>query len=207
MDKIIIGINKIQEITLLSIEEAERLPKTILGLSSVDSWWLRSPGKENKDAAFVYPDGVIKSSGYIVSYTAYSVRPALRISQFDFSKLKIGDIIECLEQEWYYVGDDLILSKDIISHQCFNKNVYRKEPNKFQGSDIQKYLQNWLKNKIDSLSSYVAICDDGRSYKFNEKEELIEKIQQLFQEDSSTEIELYNNNTGKQIILTENDFI
>lgn len=205
MSKIIIPTNCIKEITLLSIEEAERLPKTILGLSSVDSWWLRSPGKENKDAAFVYPDGIIKSSGYIVSYTAYSVRPALRISQFDFSNFKIGEIIECLQREWYYVGDDLILSKDIISHHCFNKNVYRKEPNKFQGSNIQKYLQDWLNEQLKSAAKYSIVFDD-EVYYYDDEQEVISKIQELFQEDETIKIKVLNNITGKYKIVAYEDF-
>ena len=137
----------IKEITLLSVEEAKRVPKNIL--ATVEWWWLRDPGEYPNLAADVIFGGSIKSGGIDVERSYIAVRPALRIKNINSYKLKIGDIVECFGRTWYYVGDDLILSRGRIRKHCFNCDYNKPNANKFEGSDIQKYLQDWLKRKLN----------------------------------------------------------
>ena len=44
------------------------------------SWWLRSPGYDPRDAAYVISYGIIYDNGISVDYNGYAVRPALYIN-------------------------------------------------------------------------------------------------------------------------------
>ena len=43
-------------------------------------WWLRSPGRNSRDASSVYSDGCVNSYGYSVIYDYVGVRPALHLN-------------------------------------------------------------------------------------------------------------------------------
>lgn len=144
----------VKGITLLSIEEAKKLPKSILAIDTW--WWLRSPGNDVFPVAAAQVDrsGRIELDGTRVDGT-FAVRPALKIS--NLSNLKIGDVVECLGMKWYYVGkgedgDNLILSVEVIGEHCFNAvwEVWKDSVvNEFEGSDIQEYLNDWLEWKME----------------------------------------------------------
>ena len=71
---------------LLSVEEAEALPKEVRKIkfssgncTNVSEWWLRTPGSNSKRAACVYGrSGSINSMGPTVDHS-YGVRPALKL--------------------------------------------------------------------------------------------------------------------------------
>lgn len=151
----------IKEITLLSIEEAERLPEKILAISIW--WWLRSPGHHSYLAAYVLYDGYVSSYGNSVDDDGSAVRPALRI--LNLPNLQIGDIVECLGKKWYYVGDDLILSVADIGRHCFNRDWKKSNANEFEGSDIQKYLQDWLR---EQTSKNESLKEDSENRKMSD---------------------------------------
>lgn len=52
----------------------------MLGAGEADYWWLRSPGKDDDDAAFVDDGGVVYNNGYIVVHTNTAVRPAFNLN-------------------------------------------------------------------------------------------------------------------------------
>lgn len=72
-----------EQVYLLSIEEAEKLPELVKKFSR--SWWLRSPGDGSDFAAFVNFVGDINSYGYHVFNDFGSVRPVI--------KVKISDLL------------------------------------------------------------------------------------------------------------------
>ena len=70
------GNNTEDYIYLLSIDEAKALDDSIRNNGSW--WWLRSPGSNSNDAAFVDEDGYVYADGYGVDYEG-GVRPALNL--------------------------------------------------------------------------------------------------------------------------------
>lgn len=136
----------IEEITLLSVEEAEKLPNYILAIDRW--WWLRSPSYNQNRAVYVVNDGDIFVSGWPVNSGSRSVRPALRISNLKSYDLKFYDIIKFLNNLWYVISDDMLLSVKAVGHTAFNNDALKPNSNKFEGSDIQKWLQNWLSKKL-----------------------------------------------------------
>lgn len=136
----------IEEITLLSVEEAEKLPNYILAIDRW--WWLRSPSYNQNRAVYVISDGDIFVSGWPVNSGSRSVRPALRISNLKSYDLKFYDIIKFLNNLWYVISDDMLLSVKAVGHTAFNDDATKPNANKFEGSDIQKWLQNWLSKKL-----------------------------------------------------------
>ena len=129
----IIPTDDIKEITLLSIEEAEKLPQDILRCN--DWWWLRSPGAHRSNyVAGVYSGGYVDVEGSHVNYDDFAVRPVLKVSNLESLNLKIGDKVACLgDRIWYYIGDDSILHCDYVGKCTFNK---KQKSNEFEGSDI-----------------------------------------------------------------------
>jgi hypothetical protein len=71
---------------LLSIEEAESIPKSIRQIQH--SWWLRSPGRKADNAAEVNFYGTVDSYGYVVYGDYLGVRPAFLMSSTDKELLK-----------------------------------------------------------------------------------------------------------------------
>jgi hypothetical protein len=92
-----------------------------------------------------------------------AVRPSLRI--LNLPNLQIGDIVECLGKKWHYVGDDLILSVVDIGRHCFNRDWKKSNANEFEGSDIQKYLQNWLR---EQMSKKESLKEDSENRKMSD---------------------------------------
>lgn len=178
----IIPVDDIKEITLLSIEEAEKLPQNILRINT--RWWLRSPGDLNYTAALVSTDGRMNVYGNFVDTAAVAVRPALKISNLESLNLKIGGEVACLgDRIWYYIGDDLLLYCDLIGYCAFNK---KQKLNEFEGSDIQKLLKGWLEKEIDDTNEnkYMVICgttktsDDAKIHIVSDDEQEVIRITQ-----------------------------
>ena len=128
----------IEEITLLSVEEAIKLPDNILAIDRW--WWLRSPSYNQNRAVFVLSDGDVFVSGWPVNSGSRSVRPALRISNLKSYDLKSYDIIKFLNNLWYVISDDMLLSVKAVGQTAFNNDAIKPNANKFEGSDIQKWL-------------------------------------------------------------------
>lgn len=144
-----INPNEVEDITLLSVEEAKQLPESILDCGNM--WWLRSPGGSPYYAVCVGGNGSIRKYGLYVDYDGATVRPSLKISNLDSSNFEIGDVVKCFNIPWYYIGNDMILSVIPITSMEYNKDG--KKGNEYEGSDIQKYLQNWLQEQMSKNES------------------------------------------------------
>lgn len=78
-------------------------------------WWLRTPGKVDSNACYVY-NGTVKPDGYYVSYDTIGVRPAMKL---DLSELKYsieykdadGNV---LTTQTYAYGDEIALPDDPV---------------------------------------------------------------------------------------------
>ncbi|MBO7711226.1 MAG: LPXTG cell wall anchor domain-containing protein [Lachnospiraceae bacterium] len=106
---------------LLSTEEAEKLPEAVRKCAKAsvaigNNWWLRSPGENPDEAAFVSgDDGWIGSLGTDVG-AIRCVRPALRL---DLTKVKFitvnvsgGANATCSASDIYFAGKNIFLLKN-----------------------------------------------------------------------------------------------
>ena len=170
----------IEEITLLSAEEAEKLPNNILAIDR-QWWWLRSPSYNQHRATYVLNDGDIFGSGWPVNSNSCYVRPALKISNLKSSNLELiepYDIIKFLNNLWYVISDDMLLSVKAVGNTAFNKDAMKPDANKFEGSDIQKWLQNWLKERLnnnmsESTQNVARLTEKFDEYSFTTYEDIL----------------------------------
>ena len=76
--------------TLLTVEEAEKLPKRLRTYPRW--WWLKTRGYLSHNAVIVTPVGYISKEGVDIAFAKGAVRPALVISNLEKSGLKIQDV-------------------------------------------------------------------------------------------------------------------
>lgn len=132
---------EIDGVTLLTTEEAKALPREQIKIG--DDWWLRSPGYNVNNAAFVDGEaGFVYDYGYNVS-KEFGVRPALQISNLQSSNLEIGDRFDFADYSWTVIAEDKALCDDIIGYSAFRKDWKAKDANDYEKSDIKKYLEDW----------------------------------------------------------------
>lgn len=136
----------INDITLLSKEEyktyRDRIPKTS------ESWWLRSPGRDDILAACVYGGaGGVYASGVRVDYTL-GVRPALKIGGLSSSEIEIGDRFRWSGYTWTIISDKLAQCEDIIGNYPFRKDWRAEDANVYESSDIKKFVEDWFEEQI-----------------------------------------------------------
>lgn len=169
-----ISISDIKGITLLAVGEAEKLPLEILKFNSW--WWLQTPIHDGFRTANVCNNGLINYGGSFVNSGGGAIRPALIIDDLESRNLKVGDIVEVFDNEWYYVGDSKVLAKTLDLNEHCNTSFYSGEdwPNfwdkyQFEDSDIYKLLHGWLKEKKSQCnvssytmsSSYIGVNDNS----------------------------------------------
>lgn len=152
----------VQEITLLSVEEAEALSQDQLKLGSW--WWLRSPGFYEY-AAYVDFAGEVSDYGHSVVTDIIGVRPALRISNLKSSNLNPGDEISVGGETWTIISKDLALCDRIVGRTCFREKVgvFCPDVKEYEQSDVKKWLENWALEKgiyttaqLEQMQGYVG---------------------------------------------------
>jgi len=136
--KIITTDIDIKEVTLLSVEEYQEAKEHIKPICL--NWWLRSPGDTDYKAAFVNDDNNYISSEVVIKVLA--IRPAL-VCDFH-SKLEIGDMFLLNGFTWTVISDHMALSDIIAEFRGFNDD-WKK--NKYETSDIKKWLDKWAEKK------------------------------------------------------------
>lgn len=170
---ITISAEDVKDITLLSVEEAEKLPKKILEFPCW--WWLSSQGFYSSFSAIVCDDGYVHRFGDCVDDRFYGVRPALTIKNLKPYNPKVGDAVEVFNEEWYYVGNDMILAKTLDLNKDKSIPFYSGEDwrdfwyyHNSDDSDVYKLSKDWLeakKNKSNMptytmSSSYIEVNDN-----------------------------------------------
>lgn len=128
--------------TLLSVEEAEKLPKRYRKYPYL--WWLRSPGTSRDSATDVYRDGSISILGNEVS-NEDAVRPALKIENLESSNLKIGDVFVFGEKRFGIIDDNIALCLEDIGTCAFRNGWRAKDANDYEKSDVKKFVDDWFK--------------------------------------------------------------
>lgn len=142
--------------TLLSIEEAEKLP---LELRKYNLWWwLRSPGHSSYEAAIVYLDGSVDHYGYFVDISMGAVRPALQIKNLKSSNLQIGDVFKFGENEFKIISENIAFCLTEIGNHCFRKDREAENANDYDRSDIKKYVDNWFESAcLEQVTIYDVL--------------------------------------------------
>ena len=130
----------IKGITLLTTEEADQLPLYIAACGG--SWWLRSPGWFSNYAANVDYNGDVDSAGTSLDFDEIAIRPVLLC---DPVELPLGHVVKLFGEEWLYIGDGKLLARKPIGRCAFNKSS--EKGNVYEGSDIEKYVNDWLEGR------------------------------------------------------------
>lgn len=130
---------EIEEITLLSIEEYEQYRSVI---PSIDEyWWLRSPGEDSDNAAYIHYYDVVNKYGAAVDTTGIGVRPALRINVSDTSSLQPGNKVQLLFQVWTVLdvkeNQIYVLADDIVGRRRFDS-----KSNSWESSELKKWINS-----------------------------------------------------------------
>lgn len=134
---------EIEEVTLLSVDEATRIPKRLL--KNRDYWWLCSPGRLcdfSVVACVDGDDGYIYDDGLFVKY-AHDVRPALRVRNLGSLNLKVGTVVRINDCSYYVIPGDMLLSKKYIGECSFRKDWKAPDANAYEKSDIKKFVDDW----------------------------------------------------------------
>lgn len=148
--------------TILSIEEAEKLP---IKLRKYDRWWwLRSPGRSSCFAACVLSGGSVSDNGNGVSNRFAAVRPALQIKNLNSTTLKIGDIFEFGGKTFKIISDKLAFCLTDIGEHCFRGDGRARGANNYEKSDIKKFVDEWFNQSIQE-NDYPCKYFDGREEK------------------------------------------
>lgn len=129
----------IESIYLLSIQQAEKLPRYILAIG--DSWWLRSPGTFC-GAVEVDENGNVNYFGLKVDYNRGGVRPALKIENLDLLNLEIGETVKALGLMAQYIGDNSVLFCESIAEHRFDS-----KSNDYEISEVKRFIEEWLKER------------------------------------------------------------
>ena len=148
---------KVEDITLLSTEEAEKLPKDILKFSNY--WWLRSPGRWQDSVTLVSIDGGFGDYGLIIDKSDFGVRPALIVSNLNSLNLNLYDKIEFYGVKWIKISGNMLLCNDTtFGNHCFDPSDYwnwNAPQYTYENSDIYKYIHD--KWKEIKKSAYTPV--------------------------------------------------
>ena len=130
---------KINEVTLLSIEEYESCKEYIKPLD--EWWWLCTLGYNNNfDIVCVAPEN---------RYAAFdfaSVRPALRVNPKS-TDIVPGKEYQLYGQTWTAISDSLLLCDQGIKQMPFRKDVKAEDANDYEKSDAKRFLDSWAKER------------------------------------------------------------
>lgn len=120
--------------TLLSVDEAEKIPREILNCD--ECWWLRTPGKYQDEAAVVDYIGSVLPAGSSVYVYTVGVRPVFILEPHN---LQIGTTIEIYGIESTIISDKLALVKEPIGFRRFDS-----ETNDYKKSEIKEFVDRWF---------------------------------------------------------------
>jgi len=143
----------VEGITLLSTEEAEKLPRWLL--ANGNGWWLRSPGYVRNGAACVFTDGTVFRLGFDVHYDDICVRPVIKVNLKPYlplivkgriQPLVIGETVRVFFKQAQYIGNDMVLLCESIAFHRFDE-----KSNDYENSEIKEFLENWLKEQLKEV--------------------------------------------------------
>lgn len=127
-----VSFNCIKEITLLTIEQAERLPRELRAREYW--WWLRSPGYFQDYAACVSGGGSVYYYGCYVNDDYSGVRPAFVIPGLDskiYDQVHVGGCVCTV------VDKDLVLADDVVCYHRFDA-----KSNDWNKSELKAFIES-----------------------------------------------------------------
>lgn len=124
-------------IFLLSKSEYTLYKKSIPQINI--NWWLRSPGRRQRQAFLVRRDGFLDNLN--VNSTIICVRPALHLDKVKIDGCR-NPFVYC-GITWFKIGKNIAISELPISAQSFNENLN----NDYENSDIRTWLLNWYEKR------------------------------------------------------------
>jgi len=152
--------------TLLSAEEFLQVPEEIRRVKWAPEeikeitwfnywWWLRSPGRCDPLVAFVSDsEGIISS---IFACAKGGVRPALQLNLEAFDTLIDGTRLRVGEHEFTVVcGGAYALCDTVIGVSIFREQWDSEDANKYDGSDIQKVVDDFYHSGIEGRDATVV---------------------------------------------------
>lgn len=132
----------IEEITLLSKEEAETLLTQEQRLAPKTCWWLRDQDPYCSYSAFMMSDDGLSRLTY-VHLGNLGILPALRFSEQSSVALEPGDKFSAGGENWTVISDNLAWCDHIIGHGVFREDCRALDANVYKKSDIKKWLETW----------------------------------------------------------------
>ncbi len=143
---------------LLSAKEARNLDKEILKADK--DWWLGSCGHFDYYAACVYgDDSYVSIYGENVCLSC-GVRPALEISNLNFSIYQIGDAFSFGDHSFTVISEKYALCNDMIGECAFRKDWEVKGSNDYEVSDIKKFVDDWFAKAKEQAKDADKVQDD-----------------------------------------------
>lgn len=132
--------------TLLTVEEAEVLPKEILSFDHY--WWLCSRGDRGDGAAYVSSGSSVRYSGAYGLDCIGAVRPALIIN-LKSPTLQIGDKFQFREKEFEIISANRALCTESIGDYVFREDWQAEDSNIYEMSDVKKFVDEWYQKQIN----------------------------------------------------------
>ena len=129
-----VSINKVSEVTLLSIGEWQKAKEIKSVPRFIGWWWLHSPGNYSTLATSVYSSGVTNDYGDDVKYDLGRVRPAFKIPNL---KSEIGSKIFVENTLCTVIDTDYALSDIAVCQHRFDK-----ESNDYETSEIKQFINS-----------------------------------------------------------------
>lgn len=130
----------IEQITLLTIEQAEEIPMKILACGG--RWWLRTAGYYRDYVTYVGSDGVIYEFGYD-AYDDYSaVRPIFKINNLN---AEFGNKVFVEKRLCTVIDKDLVLVDKCVCNHRFDLFS-----NNWENSELKTFLESerfWIEYK------------------------------------------------------------
>ena len=193
-----IGQLEIHSATLFSADGAEILPRRLRKYSNF--WWLRSPGIKSYDVLTVYNDGYVDYHGSSVDDAYNAVRPALKISNLEFSNLKIGDIFEFGGKIFEVISNNMAFCKQDIGRCAFRKDATAPDANDYEKSDVKKFVDDWFNKSIKEVEKMNESISDKMT--FAQCRDLAYMIDEKLPNDISAELINYQPTVGNCCTIT-----
>lgn len=157
--------DSVKEITLLTVEQAERLPLELLACGRW--WWLRSPGDDPLYAAGVNYFGSVDYTGNFVDYDSVCVRPAFLISDLNS---KLGTKVQIENCICTVIDKDLALADDVICEHRFDA-----KSSSWESSELKAFIES------DEFKRMLICQNEEENEEENTKVALMKEAHQMLE--------------------------
>lgn len=119
---------------------------------SAGQWWIKSELHRNSDgdtyAKIVGDNGIYQEALRNVQEFS-GVRPIIKVSNMP-KEVKVGELVKCLDNFWFYIGGNTILSAYPIAVKKFNETPYCAS---YESSSVRKFLGEWVQQRLSKEES------------------------------------------------------